>query len=271
MPSGGERDEEDRDDVLDVGEAATDLVGALAGGAVGSIGGPPGIVLGAAVGVAAQRGARVALDRLRGRERTRAEAAVLIIAADAEGRRERDESPRNDGFFDPRGQLRPDAEELLEGVLRHAAETWEEEKLPYLAHLYDSVAHDPSIGPETARFLLRLAGDLTYRQLLCLAAQQDRDRYNHFMLKGLDEKFGTRRSPDVGVTAEEEALVARGLLGVRNPKSGEVIDPAITWQGEEPAPRVITPLGNTLASVLRLDLVPDAELERWAKFDLLHR
>jgi hypothetical protein len=207
------------EDVFDAAEMGTELAGALAGGALGLIGGPAGALGGAALGVAVQRGARAALGRLRDRERERAGATLLLIAADAQQRRERHQRPRDDGYFDARDGLRPDAEELLEGVLRQAAETWEERKLPYLAHLYGSVAHDSSILPETAKFLLRIADGLTYRQMLGLAARYDHVRYNGFVMQALEEA-STRKPADLGITAEENALVDQGLLGVRAKDSG---------------------------------------------------
>jgi hypothetical protein len=72
-------------------------------------------------------------------------------------------------------------------------------------------------------------------------------------------------------SAEETALVDRGLLGVREKSSGQVVHPSTLWGSGADEPRVITPLGKLLASVMRLDLISDPELEGWAEFDLRRR
>ena len=52
--------------------------------------------------------------------------------------------------------------------MRQAAETYEERKVPLLARLYSAVAHDATVSPELAIYLVRIAGDLTYRQFVAL-------------------------------------------------------------------------------------------------------
>lgn len=105
------------------------------------IGGP----LGALGGVAVQRAARAVVVRLSRREEERAGAALVLIERDVDDREKRGERLRDDDFFDERDGMRPDAEELLEGVLCHAAQTYEERKVPLLARLYSGVAHDSAI------------------------------------------------------------------------------------------------------------------------------
>jgi hypothetical protein len=89
--------------------------------------------VGAALGVAVQHASKVVVGRLNRREEERVGAALLMIRADAHTREEEGERLRQDGFFDARGTLRPEAEDLLEATLRQAAETYEERKLPLLA------------------------------------------------------------------------------------------------------------------------------------------
>jgi hypothetical protein len=73
------------------------------------------------------------------------------MEGDTRRRESSGEQLRDDGFFDARGALRLDAEELLEGVLRRSASTYEERKLPLLARLYSTVAHDKTISPSEGR------------------------------------------------------------------------------------------------------------------------
>ncbi len=159
----------------DVGEArvkrlidgGADLAGAVGGVGASAVAGP---LVGAAVGVAIKQ-AVTAVGRLFSqREEERIGAALLTIEEDTRAHQERGEQPRDDGFFDERGDLRPEAEELLEGVLRQAAASHEERKVPLLAHLFSSVAHDKSVRSADAVYLLRLASELTYRQFVILSA-----------------------------------------------------------------------------------------------------
>ena len=43
-------------------------------------------------------------------------------------------------------------------VLRQAADTYEEQKLPYLSRIFTAVAHDPGVPSADARYLLAAAG-----------------------------------------------------------------------------------------------------------------
>lgn len=238
----------DDDDFFAIAGVGADLAGALAGGALGLVGGPAGALGGATLGVAVQRGARAVMDQLRGREGERAAATLLLIAADAQQRHNRGELPREDGFFDSQDGMRADAEELLEGILRQAAETWEERKLPYLAHLYGAMAHDSTISPGTAVFLMRLADSLTYRQLIAIAARLDRDHVRD-LAYGLLE---TQGSGDLGwmeesFSSQEQALVDASMIHTTH------------WGTQ------ISPLGHRLAMAMRLDLIGDDEFEKWLR------
>lgn len=116
------------------------------------------------------------MDRVGNRGATRAAAAVALIEGDATEREARGEAVREDGFFDARGDERlSQAEELLEAVLRQAADAVEEEKLPFLARIYTAVERDPDVSPAEAHYLLGLAGRLTYRQLVALSVLSHHD------------------------------------------------------------------------------------------------
>jgi hypothetical protein len=161
----------------ELSDTGTELAGALVGGAVGTLGGPVGVAAGAVAGVAVQRVARVVAARLSGREAQRAGAALVLISADARRRADRGDVPRNDGFFDGHGGLRSDAEELLEGVLRQAASSYEERKVPLLARLYSETAHGGRARSDDALFALRVAADLTYRQFVLLGVLAHHGRF----------------------------------------------------------------------------------------------
>ena len=95
------------------------------------------------------------MGRVTARSAIRTGAALTIIAADAQEHRDQGDHPRTDGFFDERGMLRADAQELLEAILLASANCFEERKLPFMAHMYDGIAYDSTISAGDSLFLVR--------------------------------------------------------------------------------------------------------------------
>jgi hypothetical protein len=155
----------------------------------------------------------------------RVAATELIIEHDARKHEERGESHRADGFFDHRGGIRPEAEDLFEGILMTAAQTWQEAKLPLLARLFDSVAHDASVDPETAMFLAKTADQLTYRQLQGLAVF-GRHQEHEIALAAANVRKAEGEPPDPGFAHEFDNLGDRGLVGVGGSEDGVVRNPS---------------------------------------------
>jgi hypothetical protein len=175
------------------------------------------VVAGAALGVAVQRTAKIVVARLSAREEELAGAALLLIERDAGERQARGERLREDGFFDTRGALRPDAEELLEAVLRWAAATHEERKLPYLSRLYSAVAHDPNVSAPEGLYLVRVAGELTHRQLIALAVYANREDHARAIAHAHGRYKEGRMETDESIVLELSDLADRRLLGIGRP------------------------------------------------------
>jgi len=152
------------------------------------------------------------------------DAAVVLIAEDAKHRAEEGEQIRDDGFFDERGHLRPDAEELLEGVLRHAAQTYEESKVLVLARFYSGLAHDASVDAPQAHLLLRQIAALTYRQIVALSVIAQRSRYADSLVQTHAIHTETSGHPggDPTIQVELSVLAADQLLGAES-SSGQVV------------------------------------------------
>jgi len=222
-------------------EGGIELAGALAGGGLGLIGGPAGVLAGAALGAALTRGLKVAVSRLiTHREEERMGAAVVLIAEDAKCRAEDGQQVRDDGFFDERGDPRPDADELLEGVLRHAAQAYEERKVLVLARFYSGLAHDESVDAPQAHLLLRQIAALTYRQIVALSVFAQRSRYADFLIQTSATHTETSGHPGGDPTIEVELsdLAAGQLIGVES-SSGQLV----------PLGAVIAGAGNIPANV----------------------
>ena len=247
------------------------LAGALVGGGVGMVGGPVGAFGGAAAGWAAGEviaaiGVEV-MQRMSGRGAERAAATAILIAQDGLKHESAGEQPRDDGFFDERCGLRPEEDELLEAVLLTAANTYEERKLPYLAHLFDGVKYDASVAAADALFMARLADELTYRQLVGLAVFGHHEVHFRALARAetrFKEGFAVR---DAAFMQELDALDARALVGVRD-KQGLVRTPVGTFGGSTLSEASfgklrLTGPGETLYRLMRLDEIPQLDRDEW--------
>jgi len=156
-------------------ESGAEVVGSLAGAGLGTlIGGPVGTVMGAVAPTIVMRSLQRSIGEvmqreLGKREQARISGALLVAAEQITHRLHRGESPRQDGFFDPRNGRRPDADEIAEGVVRAAQREHEERKVAHLGYLIATIYFDADISLADANALLRQADALTYRQLLLIA------------------------------------------------------------------------------------------------------
>jgi hypothetical protein len=155
---------------------------------------------------------------------------------------------------------RPEAEEILEGVLLAATDAWEENRVRHLGLLYASIVFSYH-GPEYGHYLVTLAGRLTWRQMVALAvfAYDQPARFRLF-----------KRVPDAlildsGLEAELDELGQTGILGFRQ-QDESIARPASTLgggrlSGAEAENVVPTSLGRALAHSLALERVPMADRE----------
>jgi hypothetical protein len=162
----------------DLIENSSDLIGAVAGGAIGLVGGPAGSIGGAAAGVAITKTIRrvgvEVYDRLLvSRQQERVGTVLAVALDDAQTRAKDGEKLRDDGFFDSGVGQRSDADELLEGVLLQAANAYQERKLRHLGAILPSLAVRPDISPADGHWLTQLADRLTWRQFAVLAIFAD--------------------------------------------------------------------------------------------------
>lgn len=152
----------------------SEISGSAIGGALGFLAAGP---IGAAVGGAAGTIAAAALKKigsdisdryLSERERIRAGGVIAIAAAGIKDRLERGDQLRLDSFFEIDGNNRSGAEEIAESVILKAQKEPEEKKIRFLGNLLINICFDASISPEFGHQLLKIAEQLTYRQLCIL-------------------------------------------------------------------------------------------------------
>jgi hypothetical protein len=253
--------EEESQAAIELIEGGSELAGAFVGGALGLIGGPPGVAAGAVGGVAVTRGLKRVAHEIRERvlgprQVERAGAALTVAIARVRERLDAGEEPRDDGFFDARAGERPDAEELLEGILLHAGNSYEERKVELLGRFWASLAFDDSISAAHANFLLRVADAVSYHQLVCLALVGSEERREQ--MKQMDR---ARVAPDHPASldrldAEIVDLGLRAVVGVPfKVLTGNV--EALRMQNVWP-----TRVGRDLERLMELaDAIPSSELD----------
>jgi hypothetical protein len=253
-------------------EGGIEVVGSLPGASVGFlIAGPPGALVGAVATPIIIRALKAAVGAgLAHRARDRAAATAILIEGARRERGERGERRRDDGFFDARGELRPEAEELLEGVLREAAQTYEERKVPLLAALYSNVEYDASVPGPDALFLLRRASQMTYRQLVALSVLDQYERYSDQLIQTHVMHTETTGHPggDPTIQMELSDLASQQLVGVLSSSTGGVVPLAATTGGI-PAnvgygKLRLLPAGETFCRLAAVrDLISDEERDAW--------
>ena len=110
------------------------------------------------------------------RERVRAGAALAFAVELTVTRASQGRPVRSDGFLSPDVGGRAPADELAEAVVVAARQTPEEWRVRHLGYLLAEAAVSPDLDAGVVHRGLRLAGELTGRQLVVLAAVGRRER-----------------------------------------------------------------------------------------------
>lgn len=249
-------------------ESGGDFAGAVTGSVIAILGGPIGIVGGAAASVAVANavkriGSEIHDRVLAPRQRERAGLA-LGIAVGKLGEQNND-PPRSDGFFDSSAAgERSDAEELLEGVLLRAMNAYQERKVPYMGRFFAAVARRADISPAYAHVLLRIVDEMTYRQFVTLAyLAENLGSQEILALAVARDEGGPWQLPDGFDRELIELGEGMGLLGIRQ-EDGNVIPAATTYGGGDITKHdlstvTLSDLGQDLYDLLGLSELPSDE------------
>jgi hypothetical protein len=157
-------------------KAGTELAGSAVSGALGFFAaGPVGAAAASVAGAAITKGSVKLIgdfaDRqLSAREQERVGATAAFAFDKISRQSNNGERLRDEKFFEPVGNGRSSAEELLEGTLRQAREEYEEKKLQFLGNFYSNLVFSPGVTTSEANYYLRLFDQLTYRQfcVICI-------------------------------------------------------------------------------------------------------
>lgn len=161
-----------------IGGAVGGLVGSLAGFAVaGPMGAVGGSILGNSVGNASAPLIELAFHRvsadfvqrqLSHREEGRIVTVLDQVVKKIETNFSSGLSVRDDGFFTDDKHDRSSADEIFEGVVLASQREYQEKKILFYGNLLANIAFHPEISRAQANLLIRLAEQLSYRQLCLL-------------------------------------------------------------------------------------------------------
>ena len=167
-------------------------MGTTTGAVLSVVSGSPevGVALAAigATGVYQKVGAEIADRWLAPREQARIGGVLALSAELLRSELDCGRVLRTDGFFEASHAERSDAEEVLEGVLQKAQAEYEERKLSYLARLWTNACLDDTLGPAKLNYMVKLAEQLTYRQLALITLAGQMTNAGNNSHHGLREK-----------------------------------------------------------------------------------
>lgn len=152
--------------------AASSAVGAAIGG---SVAGPLGAIGGAMAGTAIENIAKRIGKEIKERMLSKSEEKKIDTVFTAACEKITDKlnegiQLRQDEFFAETSDNRSSAEEIFEGTLFAAQRESEEKKIKYYAKLYANIAFNETISRPIANQLIKIAEQLTYRQIVILHA-----------------------------------------------------------------------------------------------------
>ncbi len=128
------------------------------------------MIVGSAVGAVIEWAAVEASSKMLSDRQQERSATALVLAGVAIDRKlGLGYEPRSDDFFLGEPGRQSIAQELLEGVVLAAQDSFEERKLPYLASMFVNFIFRGDVGRVEANYLISVASALTYTQLCILA------------------------------------------------------------------------------------------------------
>ena len=211
---------------------------------------------GALVGAAGGKTIEIALSavwqeiwarQLAKREKVRVGTVLAVVTAEIRERLEAGESVRADDFFDVKLAGRSDAEEVAESVLLKVQREPEERKIPYMGYLLSSSVFDAEVSAQLAHQLIKIAEQLTYRQLCILKLAEVKEEY------GLSDKdyAGKPIARDLyQVLYECAELNSKEYIRYMDIGMGAIVPAHMTLQG----------LGEDLFNLMKLSLIPEEDI-----------
>lgn len=262
----------EQDRVRGLVEAGAEVTGQALAGAAGavagySLSGPSGAAAGAAIGGASgpitvrmlEDMAHSALDftyRMLGRrEKVRVGAVVVYCYEKFQENLNEGRQPRQDGFFDDAPNGRSADKEVFEAVMLAAQREPEEKKLRFMGNLVANIAFEPQYDRAHANYLVRVAEDMSYRQLCLLSLFGRKGQLDTAFSQASNQGETTARIELIGLMAEIHNLCERQML--TDPSGNTLVFHVSTITPLELVPANV---GASLYRLMELDTIDRQEL-----------
>src|ERR1019366_9520486 len=147
------------------------------------------------------------------RQQVRVGATLGYLAADAAKLSVAGAVLRGDTFFEADESGRSSADELCEGVLLSAADSFQEKKLRHLGAILPAASVRVDVSAADALWICRLVDRLSWRQLTLIALLLDPPT-DLLVLRDIEKDQGRERRASGAFMSEVEELTTFGLLDV---------------------------------------------------------
>lgn len=211
-------------------------------------------IIGASIGKGLEIVTKDILNRILSKKETsRIETVASMSLKKIEDKLNSGQQIRNDDFFN--GEEKSSASEVFEGTLLVAKSTYEEKKLELLSNLFSNISFDKSISATIANQLIKLADDLTYRQLIIIRCVGLGQVIDGFGIKTRKQTAYTQVSDleNVSIAIDTYDLYRRGCLSSKT----VIFDPA----GINPSNLSVTGYGALLWKLMDFEHRSADELE----------
>lgn len=276
-------DKQREDKVKYLIETGAEIAGGAVGAALGLLTTNPVLaVTFGAVGAGISKGLIDATGKyLSHREEVRTGAAAAQAIANINGKLKSGQEMRQDDFFESTLNSRSGSEELFEGVLLSSKNEHEEKKVKYIANIFSNSVFLPiSLGE--GNHVLRLANNLTYRQMCVLALinrnktllnielgkkllRENKDLISQISVEAISLRQEIMDMDSQGVIAcevvEENEEVWSSARITQNDNDIAMLH----WADVVPAGLKLTELGELCYNLMELAEIPDSEIFEVAK------
>ncbi len=265
----------DEDKVKSLISMGSDITSAAAGGIIGFLtGGPAGAAVGGPLGILIRKALSDITNRvLSTREKIRVGATAQFAITKIKERLNSGDKLRSDGFFEEKQKGRSDAEEIFEGVLLKAKNEHEEKKTRILGNIFVNTAFSGDFSAGEANHLLRIAENLTYREMCILSLVKRRDEIRGVELRRdwLGEVNPSVNSVTIDFSTEKTSVLQqayelcnRGLMICSFSK--EDITALQTAFDIIPDELTLTIMGRKYYKIMGLDDIPEKDVREVASY-----
>ncbi|GEM_PF-3107307 len=243
------------------------IIGAAAAGEA-RLGLPPGAVVAtgvlagtASIAFISDIAAEVLQRSTEQRQKDRIRRIVLYAEERFRQNIENGRSIRVDDFFDAPLTDQSKGKEIIEGVLLKARDTYQEKKLRYLGNILANAACS-TYDAALIHNVLKLADEMTYRGLVCIAVVGRLDEFQAVLPPPNAEVNDGDEANSVLI--ELESLLRRDMVSRFEPRRPFTIE-AVQSGPAKPfvipvGTLVLTPLGNAMYTLMGLETVPKDDI-----------